>query len=300
MAKEEYYKKEPPKPRRNAPCPCGSRLKYKKCCGASNKSFEVKPQNVPEVISNHMVSRNGGRTWEKRPGTLAAIIRGVKPEDLDKRVFDFLAKAISTSNDLTNKRLKRKLVDCRHKLQAVKYHLSTIETEIRERVKEYESNHLAGSGVFFEIENPRLVYETEAFLFQTKSSLDVLTQAMGCLVRPLKSMNTFAKKKGCAGGKVILALKKNGYEELGSFFEKERTEWIQEVVEMRDRITHYSELKGFNCFIEEPYKGEEEVAIHYPTMPSGEKVEVYCESIYDRLVELYESTLRRVLENGLN
>ena len=285
---------KPPKHKRNAPCPCGSGLKYKKCCGASNKSFKVKPQNKPEVISNHMESRNGGRTWEKRPGTLAAIICGVKPEDLDKRVFDLIAKAINTSNDLKNKRLKRKLVDCRHKLQAVKYHLSTIETEIKERVKEYENNHLAGSGVSFEMENPRLVYETEAFLFQTKSSLDVLTQALGCLVPPLKTMNTFKKKDGCAGGKVILALKKNGYEELGSFFDKQRSEWIQEVVEMRDKITHYSELKGFNCFIEEPYEGRAEVAIHYPTMPSGEKVDVYCQSIYDRLVELYESTLRIV------
>ena len=295
MAKKKYHRKNPPKHKRNAPCPCGSGLKYKKCCGASNKSFKVKPQNKPDIVSNHMVSKNGGRTWEKRPGTLAAIICGVKTEDLDKRVFELIAKAIKTSNDLKNERLKRKLVDCRHKLQAVKYHLSTIETEIKERVKEYENNHLAGSGVSLEMENPRLVYETEAFLFQTKSSLDVLTQALGCLVPPLKTMNTFKKKDGCAGGKVILALKKNGYEELGSFFDKQRSEWIQEVVEMRDKITHYSELKGFNCFIEEPYKGREEVEIHYPTMPSGEKVGVYCQSIYDRLVELYESTLRMVV-----
>jgi len=295
MAKKKYHKKNPHKHKRNAPCPCGSGLKYKKCCGSSNNTFKVKPQNKPEVISSHLVSSNGGRTWEKKPGNLGVIICGVMPENLDKRVYDLIAKAINTSNDLKSKRLEKKLVDCRHKLQAVKYHLSTIKTEIRERVKEYKNNHSAGSGVSFEMENPRLVYETEAFLFQTKSSLDLLTQALGCLLPPLKTMNTFKKKDGCAGGKVILALKKNGYEELGSLFEQHRTEWIQEIVEMRDKITHYSELSGFNCFIEEPYTGKEEVAIHYPTMPSGEKVDVYCQSIYDKLVELYESTLRIVI-----
>jgi len=295
MDKKKYYKKNPPKHKRNAPCHCGSGLKYKKCCGASNKSFKVKPQNKPEVINHHMVSRNGSKTWEKRPGILTAVICGVRMEDVDKRVYEFIVEAINKSKDQQNNRFEKKLVDCRPKLQAVKYHLSTIKTEIEERIKEYTNNHSAQSGVSLEMENLRLVYETEAFLFQTKSSLDLLTQALGCLVPPLKTMNTFRKKDGHAGGKVILALKKNGYEELGNLFEQQRTEWIQEVVEMRDKITHYSELKGFSCFIEEPYKGKETVEIHYPTMPSGEKVDIYCQKIYDRLVELFESTLSMVL-----
>ena len=295
MDRKNYSKNNTSKHKRNAPCPCGSGLKYKKCCGASNMSFEVKPQNKPEVISNHMVSRNGGKTWERRQGTLAVIIHGVKTEELDKQIYEFIAKAIQTSRDNKNDILEKKLIDCRHKLHAVKYHLSTIKIEIEERIKEYKNNHSAGSGVSFEMENPRLVYETEALLFQTKSSLDLLTQTLGCLIPPLKTMNTFKKKDDRAGGKVIIALQKNGYEELGDLFEKQRTEWIQEVVEMRDNITHYSELKGFNCFIEEPYKGKETVEIHYPTMPSGIKVDEFCQNTFDRLLELFKSTLSKVL-----
>lgn len=293
-----HNKKQSLKPQRNAPCPCGSGLKYKKCCGGNNKSFNIIPQTKPEIINNHLVSTNGGKTWEKKPGNLCAIIGVIKPEDLDKRVYDLIAKAISSSKNLKNGRLEKKLIDCRHKLQAVKYHLSSIKSEIKERIKEYENNYSPGSGVSLEMENPKLVYETEAFLFQTKSSLDLLTQALGCVVPPLNTMYTFSKKNNYAGGRVIYVLKKNGFNKLGDLLEQHRIQWIQKLVEMRDTVTHYSELKGFHCFIENPYKGEEKVTIHYPAMPSGDKVDAYCQNIYDRLVELYESSLQLVINKG--
>jgi hypothetical protein len=277
---------------RNDLCPCGSMKKYKNCCGASSDSFKVTPQNKPEIINHHLVSSNSGRTWEKRPGNLSAIICGVRPEDSDRKIDSLLSPYLNNSRKSNNNTLKSKLLDCRHKLYAVRYHLLTIKKESKERVKEFENNYSAGSGVALEIENPRLVYETEAFLFQVKSCLDVLTQVLSEVIPPLKSIDSFRKKKGKAGGEVINSLNENGLEELGNLFEQYRTEWIQDLVEMRDRITHHGNLRGFNCFIEEPYKGGEKVTIHYPTMPSGIKVDDYCQDTYDRLLDLYESTLK--------
>jgi SEC-C motif len=277
-------------------CSCGSGLKYENCCGADSKPIQVSPANKPEFIGHHLLSKDGGKTWEKKPGILCAIIGGIKPEDFDKPIHDLIQDAIDALGDLNNGEFKKKLLDCRHKLRAVKYHLSTIAVEIKERVKEYETNYSAGSGVSLEMENPRLVYETEAFLFQTKSGLDLLTQALGCMVAPLRSMRTFSKKNNQAGGKVIAALRRNGFEKLGNLFEEHRLEWIQELVEMRDTITHYSELKGFRCFVEHPYMGGKTVSIHYPSMPSGEKVDVYSQNIYNRLLELYRSALKIVID----
>jgi hypothetical protein len=281
---------------RNDSCPCGSNKKFKNCCGASSNSFKVTPQNKPEVINHHLVSNNGGRTWEKRPGNLSAIICGVKPEDFDQEIDALLSSYLNTLRKPNDNTLENKLLYCRHKLHAVRYHLLTIKKDIKENVKEFESNYSAGSGVALEIENPRLVYETEAFLFQVKSCLDVLTRVLGEVIPPLNSMRSFKKGKvdgvEKAGGKVINSLKRNGFEELGNLFERHTNEWIQKLVEMRDQITHYGNLRGFSCFIEEPYKGGEKVTIHYPTMPSGIKVDDYCQDTYDRLLDLYESALK--------
>lgn len=285
-----------PESKRGKLCPCGSGLKHENCCGAGSKSLQVNPVNKPEVIAHHLVSKDGGKTWRKEPGVLCAVIHGIKPEDFDKPIHNLIQEAINASGELGNEEFKKKLLDCRHKLQAVKYHLSTIVVEIKERVKEYETSYSAGSGVSVEMENPRLVYETEAFLFQTKSSLDLLTQALGCVVGPLKSMHGFNKKNEQAGGKVVAALMKNGFEKLGSLFEQHRLDWIQQLVGMRDTITHYSELKGFRCFVENPYLGGKTVSIHYPTMPCGEKVDAYCQTVYNKLLELYQLTLTIVTD----
>lgn len=278
----------------NAPSSCGSDKKYKDWCGKDEGSFQVKPRNEPEVIDYHLTSPDGVN-WTRRPGNIIAMILGSRPEDTDKAIDGIVNQAIKVAEEAQHSDLVEKLRDCRHKLYAVRYHLRTLQIEIKERVEEFEKEHSAGSGVYFEIENPRLVFETEAFLFQVKSSLDLLVQALGKVIPPLKSMHTFKSKKiegsEHAGGSVIIALKKNGFEDLGEIFEESRNEWIQELVLMRDTITHYSHLKGFHCFIEEPYRGGGEVTIHYPTMPSGVRVNEYCLSTYTHILDLYKKAL---------
>lgn len=257
-------------------------------------SFQVKPQNRPEVIDYYMSSPDG-KNWTKQPGNIVAMISGFKPGDLGEEINSIIDPISKISQEKQNQRLSEKLFDCRHKLHAVRYHLHTLKTEISECIKEFEKSYSAGTGIAQEMENPRLVYETEAFLFQVKSSLDLLAQTLGCVIPPLSSVRTFRSKMidgvKQAGGTVISALLANGFEKLSDVFETHRKAWIQELVEMRDTITHYSQLRNFHSFIEEPYMGGGQVTIHYPTMPSGTRVDTYCQTVYDALLDLYRSAL---------
>ncbi len=256
------------------------------------RSFQVSPKNKPEIIDYYLTSPDG-KTWIKHPGSITALISGFKPEDLDEEIMSIINPIFEFSNQRQNRKFSEKIVDCRHKLHAVRYHLRTLKSEIVDRVKEFERSYSAGSGIAIELNNPRLVYETEAFLFQVKSSLDILTQALGCVVPPLRSNHSFKSKTVAGveviGGKVVDALMNNGFEDMGALFELHRIKWIQDLVEMRDTITHYSRLRQFHCFIEEPYMGGRNVSIHYPTMPSGIRVDHYCQESYTNLLNLYKS-----------
>jgi len=105
-------------------------------------------------------------------------------------------------------------------------------------------------------------------------------------------MTTFKKKgkTGHAGGAVITALSRN-FPELAELFEKHRFQWIQKLVDMRDTVAHYSQLRGFHCFIEEPFLGKGQITIHFPSMPTGERVDTYCEETYKNLLDLYSTVL---------
>jgi len=87
-------------------------------------------------------------------------------------------------------------------------------------------------------ENPVLIYEMESFLFQVKSSLDVLATGL---------LNKLFGLKLCSFGTemIIDALKKNENKigrqrvnKLKSIIE-ENKDWIEELNEMRVQITHH-------------------------------------------------------------
>lgn len=267
-----------------------------------SSSFRVQPTKTPEAV-NHYLTSPDGKKWTRQPGNIIAMIHGHKPEDKEEKIDSIIDPIKRIAEEKENKRLSQKLIDCRHKLYAVKYHLLTLGEEIKERVAEFEKDYSAGSGISTEIENPRLVYETEAFLFQVKSSLDILVQGLGIVVPPLKSMHSFRSKyiDGVehSGGTVITALKTNGFEPLGNLFETHRVAWIQELVDMRDTITHYSSLREFHCFIEEPYMGGGQLTIHYPTMPNGVRVDMYCETNFENLLQLYKLVFESINWNSI-
>ncbi len=302
------------KVRRNEPCPCGSGKKYKNCCypdktrawktAGSHESpaFTVKPKETPEPITHHLVSSDGGKTWESRPGLLAARIYSRDPKDIDETVSQMIKSVSSAMDTLTlsnddKQDFVKRIDNIDHKLHAVKYHLNNYEQAESDKVKELSKNYKPPAGVQMVIEEPRLIYEVEAFLFQTKSCLDVLSWVL----KPAFGFSycSFGDK----GDDTIKQLKNNCPAKLATCAEKiirliedAQDAWLVELIKMRDQVTHYSRLEGFNCFMEDPYTGDGITNIHYPTMPNKQRVLEYCQNVWELLLSFCEDFLKLTLE----
>jgi hypothetical protein len=299
---------------RNEPCPCGSGKKYKNCCYPSNihawraagphesPAFTVKPKETPEPITHHAVSSNGGKTWESRPGLLSVRIEGRDTRNIDKTISKMMRSVSSGINTLSlsstvKQDFVRRIGDVDHKLHAVKYHLNNYERAESDKIKEFSNNYMPPAGVQMVIEEPRLIYEVEAFLFQAKSCLDVLSGV-------LKPAFGFPYCSfGDKGDDIIKQLKNNCPAALATYAEKiiqliqdAQDAWIVELIDMRDKVTHYSRLEGFDCFIEDPYIRGGTANIHYPTMPNTRRTLEYCQDVWRRLLIFCEDFLKLTLE----
>lgn len=299
---------------RNDPCPCGSGKKYKKCCypdktrawktAGSHESpaFTVKPKETPEPITNHIVSSDGGKTWKSQPGLLAMRIYTIDPKDIDETISSMTKSVLSSINALSlSDAIKRDFIKCindvGHKLHAVKYHLSNYEQAENDKIKEFSENYKPPAGAQMVAEEPKLIYEVEAFLFQTKSCLDVLSWV-------LKPAFGFSYCRfGDKGDDIIKRLKNNCPATLATYaeniiklIEDAQDTWIVELIDMRDKVTHYSRLEGFNCFMEDPYIGGSTANIHYPTMPNTRRAKEYCQNVWERLLSFCEDFVKFTLE----
>jgi len=298
---------------RNDPCPCGSGKKYKNCCYPDktktwktagphdSPSFTVKPKELPEPITHHDVSTDG-KTWESRPGLLAARLHTKDPNDMDAKIHRITQSVISNINALgLSDARKRELTSCihdiDHKLHAVKYHLDNYEQAESAKIGGFSHNYKPPAGAQMINEEPRLIYEVEAFLFQVKSCLDILSRVL----KPAFGFNycSFGDK----GDDVIKQLSNNcpaslrtQAERITKLVEGAQDVWLVEVIQMRDAVTHYSRLEGFDCFIEDPYVGGGIATIHYPTMPNGQPVRHYCQSVWQLLLSFCESLLDFAVE----
>lgn len=285
---------------RNEPCPCGSGNKYKHCCLPKEREFPVQVHTKPEVINSHLVMVDG--KWRTEPGLLDMIVTIKASEDVDEQIeqlFTPIMLLVGQNNSELATRLSTKLLACKHKLYACTYHLDTIEKTVREQVEKFNKQYRAGAGAQTELENPILIYETEAFLFQVKSNLDVMIKALGLIVPTLKNSafkhsGNRAKSDYKAGGKIIQQLTRSGESDLANLFETHRKQWIQQLTIMRDTITHEAALRDLRCFIEQPYLGGEQVTVHYPTMPCGKRLDLYCETVFDLLCGLYGEVFRYI------
>jgi len=295
---------------RNDPCPCGSGKKYKNCCYPNKAKawktaephesphFTVTPKETPEPITSHDVFHDDSKTWESRPGLLAARIYCKAPKDIDEKIRKIIEPTLhdintSSISAAVKKDLQERIRNVDHKLHAVRYHLNNYEQTENDRIEEFRKNHKPPTGVQMIDEEPRLIYEVEAFLFQVKSCLDMLSQV-------LEPVFNFGKCLfGEEGDKVINRLKRNCPTSLTPYadniiklIEDAQDEWMVELINMRDQITHYSNLEGFDCFIQDPYLGGGTTNIHYPTMPNKRRALEYCQDIWGRLLSFCEDFLR--------
>jgi len=301
---------------RNDPCPCGSGKKYKNCCypdktrawkttgSYESPAFTVKPKETPEPITHHLISSDGGKTWKPQRGLLAVRIYSKDPKNIDEaisRITGSVLRGINTLNlsDAVKQEFVKRINDVDHKLYAVKYHLNNYEQAESDKIKEFSKNYKPPAGAQMIIEEPRLIYEVEAFLFQTKSCLDVLS-------RVLEPAFGFKRCSfGDKGDKVINRLKKNRPASLATYAEKiikliedAQDAWVVELIEMRNKITHFSKLQGFDCFMEDPYMGGDIATIHYPTIPNKRRALEYCQDVWKRLLSFCEDFLKFTLETA--
>jgi len=278
---------------RNDPCPCGSGKKYKKCCMNKNQKFPFLPLESFKVPYSETLEPPDPK-FKSKDGVLFLDGKYMMPQlqlvtvltDLAKSEIDELHN-IAPRNDLI---AQYGLNICIHKLYAVRYHSENFAREEQTQIQKFEKECKPHVAVQEQLMTAKLVYELEGFLFQVKSSLDVL--ATGPLNTLLKlNLKTYATDK------VIESLEKakgktsiQNVNKLKAIIEKNKR-WIEELNAMRIQITHISDLKNFCCFIVMPVSGEELCTIYYPAMPDGTRATKYMESTWEKLFPMYKSIL---------
>ena len=157
--------------------------------------------------------------------------------------FDFLDKE---SKDVFVKHI----VSVMHKLTATKYHLKNyirIESEMfTQAVKGFKRNPNQNREAF------ELIHELEAFLFQLKSSLDVMVKVLQPILRNNCHIRTTSF--GDKGDKIIKgleSLKKNkknnvqAIDNLISLIKDDKDSWLETTIKFRDELNHYEALSNY-------------------------------------------------------
>jgi hypothetical protein len=132
-----------------------------------------------------------------------------------------------------------------------------------------------------------LIYEIEALLFQIKSALDILVQIIAMTFN-LNGLNSYSISD--KGNKIVKKLGEfKKYDVLRSELANRlqyADKWIRDVIDMRDEVTHISNLQGFMCFVEKAWEGGEYAQISYPSMPHGQRASSYMRETYESLWQL--------------
>lgn len=75
---------------------------------------------------------------------------------------------------------------------------------------------------------------------------------------------------------------------------KSNRKWILHEVDLRDEVTHESDLNGFECFNQQGRSGTI-VRIYYPSMPNGIRVRRYVEGIWKKLLALNKDIILEIV-----
>lgn len=190
-------------------------------------------------------------------------------------------------NDRWQNRIKKRIDKLHHKLNAIKFHVYSFESSEIRTEEEYKKFLYANNTLNKIMENPHLIYNTESFLFQCKSCLDVFAQVI------VYCFKFETSSYGNDGDKLVSILeqaKSKGYSEFAQnlieIIQKNKP-WVEELVKMRDDVTHYSDLEGLSCFLIKRSNGNDRFAtIYYPAMPGGERVSKYMDKTWSNTCNL--------------
>jgi hypothetical protein len=248
--------------------------------------FRVKVHKGDKAVDFHMVREVGSDKWIKKPGRLFVMLgyNEKSYDDIDNLIKDF-------NEYIPEKRhvLKERTTRLKHKLYGIRYHMENFIEEENKSIKQYEIEYKA-PGTTSTKHNPKLIYEVEAFLFQIKSALDILAQIISMIFN-LNNMTTYSISEN-GNNKVIKKLKELSRKspivnELVYTLTENDGKWIIDTIDMRNEVTHTSDLKGFMCFIQHAWEGGELADISYPSMPDGQRASSYMLSTYMMLYQFF-------------
>jgi hypothetical protein len=184
------------------------------------ESFRVK---ITQKTGDHFVEYRNGK-YETIPGTLDMSIsvkeaqhvyqdiinlltpfRAIKDvREIRLEKFDQIIKALNLEENIgASITFDDRINKLQHKLESLKYHMNECSTYENKYEDKYRDKYV-NSIVDLEQVDPVFVYETESFLFQTKSTLDILAQIVGVAYR-LTGMVTY----GDDGEKLVEKLRKS-------------------------------------------------------------------------------------------
>jgi hypothetical protein len=270
---------------RNDICYCGSNKKYKDC--------HLKPY-YPEESFEAEIKEFDSIGFENRAAEFVTVdrsditVRDPYPWDDDvSTVLRPMIEILWDEKDRWQNRIKRRIDKLHHKLDAMKYHTYFFK-EIERTTEENYKNYLAANTTLNKIlDNPHLIYNTESFLFQSKSCLDVFAQLVAY------SFKFQIRSYGNHGNDLIRILEKEPSRYNPEYAKKviesikKNKPWIKELVEMRVEVTHYSDLEELACFLIKKSKENDKIAtIYYPSMPDGERVSKYMDKTWNNIRNL--------------
>ncbi len=284
-----------PKVGRNAPCPCGSGKKFKRCCLRKQQIVVSTPPRHAKVIDYHFVERNG--VWQKKPGRIKATVLYKTEVDIDTSIEGLFKPVFSRLADVNCPNLEDGLHDCKHKLYAIRWHERSVRKAIQGEIDELRDQLPRISGITSERLNQAIINLTEDFLFQVVSSIEILTKALHYVVPCLQTQRQGRgndRTNFLEGKRLLAKLAESGEEGLANHFRSVWDEWLHELTEMRNTVTHRSALDGFECVRVDPYDGQK-IIIRPPEMPSGQPVQDYCEEILENTLNLHQYVFDDIL-----
>jgi len=273
---------------RNDPCPCNSGKKYKNCHLVKNVSREKFTAKITEKYPLTVKTGKNieGEIIQSDEGVSELTLGFSRSNDKDPKIDETitpLRKQIPEQRKILSQRVTR----LSHKIYGVKFHMNNFEKNEQAIINWFHTEKCQGSAFKRTHYLPELVYECESFLFQVKSCLDVLNQIISIVFR-VKTSVTYEK----GGQTLINALTQNASKEMKenaievSNILAKNKQWILDVVEMRDEVTHWSDLEGLSCFIHLPWDGGETGEIEYPSMPDGKRVKTYMNETFASLLQI--------------
>jgi hypothetical protein len=234
----------------------------------------------------------------EKPGRIWFQLEGEEIEAQDNEINDSVQ---ILTNNIPEKRpvLKSQARRLRHKLYGIKYHLQNFIDNGEAIISEFKSEYKSHSGFDMVIKKNNLIYELESFLFQIKSALDIIAGIISMTYNFPKNERATTYSKG--GDKLVKSLQNNSRiklkdsaTELSKIVLKYK-KWTSDVIDMRDDVTHFSDLEGFSCFTQYDWRGSENAEIAYPSMPDGERARTYMEKTWYQVLQIVKEIMSNIV-----